>query len=64
MQYTVSDIYENASCLSSWLRGTQWVIYIRMQVIYVAGYTVGGTQWVIYIRMQVALVAGYAVHSE
>ena len=41
-------------------------MYIRVQVILVAGYAVRGTQLVIYTRVQVVLVAGkrYAVRRE
>ena len=45
------------------LRGTQWVIYAREEVVLVAGYAVRGTQWVIYAREEVVLVAGYAVRG-
>ena len=43
MRYAVSDIYKNASCLSSWLHGTQYAVsdihvYVRVQVVLIVGY--------------------------
>ena len=61
----MGDIYRSASCLSSWIRGTQWVIYTGVQVALVAGYACGTRYAVsdIYTRVQVALVADYAVRA-
>ena len=56
MRYTVSDTFKNASCLSSWLRGTQYAvsnIYVRVQVVLIVGYAVRGTQWLLYAREKV-----------
>ena len=49
--------------LRSRLRGTQWVIYPREEVVLLAGYAVRGTQWVIFAREEIVLVAGNAVRG-